>query len=70
MFQMKSGCQHLAENKLLKGKIYKDKLKTYGVHLLYFRFGTFYMKQACKILLYCKRNPHFKNDEGNKFAQI
>ena len=68
MFQTKRACQHLAYNKLLKGNIYEDKLKTYGVHLLYFRFGGFYVKQACKILLYCKRNLYFKNDEGNKFV--
>ena len=68
MFQMKRASQHLAKNKLLKGNIYEYKLKAYGVYLLYFRFGTFYVKQACKILLYCKRNLYFKNDEGNKFV--
>ena len=53
---------------ITKGNIYEDKFKTHGVHLLYFRFGTFYVKQACKILLYCKSNLYFKNDEGNKFC--
>ena len=40
----------------------------YGVHLLYFRFGTVYVKQACEVLFYCTRNLYFKNDEGNKFV--
>ena len=60
MFQMKRVCQHLVYSKLLKGNIYGDKLKTYGVHLLYFLFDTFYVTQACKILLFCKRTFHLK----------